>query len=87
VEIRRAVAQREDGGWAVDGRGCPVGARYSLRLQDLAILTGGPQARRNFLDGFAQGQPAACGRPRSLSPDPGRRNYLLQRGQCEHLHP
>jgi DNA replication and repair protein RecF len=87
-EIRRGIAQREDGGWVVMGDGCPWARAIPFGWQDLAILTGGPQARRNFIDGFAaKVQPAhasAFNRYRQIL---GRRNHLLQRGQCEHLQP
>jgi DNA replication and repair protein RecF len=87
-EIRRGVAQREDGGWAVTGEGCPWARAIPFGWQDLAILTGGPQARRNFLDGFAaKVQPAHAAAHARYRQILGRRNYLLQRGQCEHLHP
>ena len=62
-EIRRGVAQREDGGWAVTGEGCPWARAIPFGWQDLAILTGGPQARRNFLDGFAAKVQPAHRRP------------------------
>jgi DNA replication and repair protein RecF len=87
-EIRRGVAQREDGTWVVTGEGCPWARAIPFGWQDLAILTGGPQARRNFIDGFAaKVQPAhmsAFNRYRQIL---GRRNHLLQRGQYEHLQP
>lgn len=87
-EIRRSVAQREDGGWIVLGDGCPWARAIPFGWQDLGILTGGPQARRNFIDGFAaKVQPAhisAFNRYRQIL---GRRNHLLQRGQCEQLQP
>jgi DNA replication and repair protein RecF len=87
-EIRRGIAQREDGGWAVTGEGCPWARAIPFGWQDLAILTGGPQARRNFLDGFAaKVQPAHAAAHARYRQILGRRNYLLQRGQCEHLHP
>ena len=87
-EIRRGVTQREDGGWVVTGEGCPWARAIPFGWQDLAILTGGPQARRNFLDGFAAkvhpAHAAAHNRYRQIL---GRRNLLLQRGQFEHLQP
>jgi len=87
-EIRRGVTQREDGGWVVTGEGCPWARAIPFGWQDLAILTGGPQARRNFLDGFAAkvhpAHAAAYNRYRQIL---GRRNLLLQRGQYEQLQP
>lgn len=87
-EIRRGVSRREDGGWVVTGEGCPWARAIPFGWQDMAILTGGPQARRNFLDGFAaKVQPAhapAYNRYRQIL---GRRNHLLQSGQFEYLQP
>lgn len=51
--LRREIAQREDGTWAVSGEGCPWARVVPFSWQDLAILNGTPQARRNFVDGFA----------------------------------
>ncbi len=79
--IRRAVAQREDGRWSVGGEGCPWARAVGFGWQDLAILTEGPQARRNFIDGFAGKLYAAhlsgLGRYRQIV---ARRNHLLQNG-------
>jgi DNA replication and repair protein RecF len=87
-EIRRGVAQREDGGWAVMGEGCPWARAIPFGWQYLAILTGGPQARRNFLDGFAaKVQPAHAAAHNRYRQILGRRNHLLQSGQCEYLQP
>jgi DNA replication and repair protein RecF len=87
-EVRRGVSQREDGGWVVTGEGCPWGRAIPFSWQDLAILTGGPQARRNFLDGFAaKVQPAHASAHNRYRQILGRRNHLLQSGQCEYLQP
>ena len=87
-EIRRGVAQREDGGWIVTGDGCPWARAIPFGWQDLAILTGGPQARRNFIDGFAaKVQPAHASAVNRYRQILGRRNHLVQRGQWEHLQP
>lgn len=79
--VRRAVAQREDGRWSVGGEGCPWARAIGFGWQDLAILTEGPQARRNFIDGFAGKLYAAhlsgLGRYRQIV---ARRNHLLQNG-------
>lgn len=79
--IRRAVVQREDGRWGVGGEGCPWARAIGFGWQDLAILTEGPQARRNFIDGFAGKLYAAhlsgLGRYRQIV---ARRNHLLQSG-------
>ncbi len=78
-EIRRTIAPREDGGWVVTGEGCPWARAIPFGWQDLALLTGGPQARRGFLDGFAAkvlpAHAAAVGRYRRVL---DRRNHLLQ---------
>ena len=78
-EIRRSIAPREDGGWAITGEGCPWARAIPFGWQDLALLTGGPQARRGFLDGFAAkvfpAHAAAVGRYRRVLE---RRNHLLQ---------
>jgi DNA replication and repair protein RecF len=82
--IRRELSRREDGGWVVTGEGCPWARAIPFGWQDLGILHGGPQARRNFLDGFAgKLQPAhltAHARYRRVL---SRRNHLLQRGGGE----
>lgn len=79
--IRRAVIQREDGRWGVGGEGCSWARAIGFGWQDLAILTEGPQARRNFIDGFAGKLYAAhlsgLGRYRQIV---ARRNHLLQNG-------
>ncbi len=87
-EIRRTIAQREDGGWAITGEGCPWARAIPFGWQDLAILTGGPQARRNFLDGFAaKVQPAHAAAHVRYRQILGRRNHLLQQGRIEQLQP
>lgn len=87
-EIRRSIAQREDGGWAITGEGCPWARAIPFGWQDLAILTGGPQARRNFIDGFAaKVQPAHAAAYVRYKQILGRRNHLLQRGQIEQIEP
>jgi DNA replication and repair protein RecF len=79
--LQRAVGRREDGAWAVTGDGCPWARAIPFGWQDLAILAEGPQARRNFLDGFAgKLYPAhltAHARYRQILT---RRNHLLQGG-------
>lgn len=87
-EIRRGVAQREDGGWAVTGEGCPWARAIPFGWQDLAILTGGPQARRGFLDGFAAKiHPAHVSAHHRYRQVLGRRNHLLQQGRLEQMQP
>ena len=79
--IRRVVVQRDDGRWGVGGEGCPWARAIGFGWQDLAILTEGPHARRNFIDGFAGKLYAAhlsgLGRYRQIV---ARRNRLLQGG-------
>jgi len=79
--VRRAVVQREDGRWGVGGEGCSWARAIAFGWQDLAILTEGPQARRNFIDGFAGKLYAAhlsgLRRYRQIL---ARRNHLLQNG-------
>jgi DNA replication and repair protein RecF len=79
--VRRAVVQREDGSWGIGGEGCPWARAIGFGWQDLAILTEGPQARRNFIDGFAGKLYAAhlrgLARYRQVL---ARRNHLLQSG-------
>src|SRR5215468_3995285 len=85
-EIRRAVAQREDGGWSVTGEGCPWARAIPFGWHDLAVLTGGPQARRGFLDGFAAKiQPAHLAAHQRYRQVLGRRNHLLQHGRVEEV--
>jgi len=79
--IRRSLVLREDGRWGVGGEGCPWARAIGFGWQDLAILNGGPQARRNFIDGFAGKLYAThlsgLARYRQIV---ARRNHLLQSG-------
>ena len=79
--IKRLVATRDDGAWIVTGEGCPWSRVIPFGWQDLAIVNGGPQARRGFLDGFTAkifpAHLAAHGRYRRVVE---RRNHLLQAG-------
>ena len=79
--IKRMIATRDDGAWVVTGEGCPWARVIPFGWQDLAIVNGGPQARRGFLDGFTAklfpAHPAAHGRYRRVVE---RRNHLLQSG-------
>ncbi len=80
--LRRVVSQRDDGSaWTVSGDGCDWARAIPFGWQDLALFTGGPQVRRNFIDGFTgkmhPAHLAALGRYRQVL---GRRNHLLQRG-------
>jgi DNA replication and repair protein RecF len=79
--VRRAIGVREDGSWGVGGEGCAWARAIGFGWQDLAILTEGPQARRQFIDGFAGKLYAAhlggLARYRQIL---ARRNHLLQSG-------
>lgn len=79
--VQRTVAQREDGRWGIAGEGCPWARAIAFAWQDLAILTEGPPARRNFVDGFA-GKLYAAHRPGLIRYRQilARRNHLLQSG-------
>jgi DNA replication and repair protein RecF len=87
-ELRRGITQSEDGRWVVTGEGCAWARAIPFGWQDLAILTGGPQARRNFIDGFAAKiQPAHLAAHSRYRQVLGRRNHLLQIGQLDQLPP
>ena len=82
--IRRRIVQREDGRWGVVGEGCVWARAIGFGWPDLGILTEGPQARRNFIDGFAgklyPAHLSGLGRYRQVL---ARRNHLLQSGLSE----
>ena len=79
--LRRVIQQREDGGWAVAGEGCPWARVIPFGWPDMAILHGAPQARRDFIDGFAgKLYPAHVTAWRRYRQVLGRRNHLLQGG-------
>ena len=82
--IRRRIVARDCGRWAVVGEGCVWTRAIGFGWPDLAILNDGPQARRNFIDGFAGKLYAAhlsgLGRYRQIV---ARRNRLLQSGLSE----
>lgn len=79
--LHRVVAPREDGTWAVSGEGCPWARAIPFGWQDLALFTGGPQARRGFLDGFAgKLHPAHLAVQARYRRVLARRNHLLQSG-------
>lgn len=77
--VRRAIQKREDGSWHGSGDDCEWARAVAFGWQDLEIITGGPTARRNFLDGFAArlypSHRAAYVRYRQIL---ARRNHLLQ---------
>jgi DNA replication and repair protein RecF len=79
--LRRMVQPREDGVWAVMGDGCAWARVVPFSWQDMAILHGGPQARRDFLDGFVgKLYPAHLTAHRRYRQVLHRRNRLLQDG-------
>ena len=51
--MRRVIRQLEDGTWQAAGESCPWARVIVFGWQDLAILNGGPAARRSFIDGVA----------------------------------
>jgi len=51
--VRRTLQRRENGTWQVSGDTCPWARVIAFGWQDLAIVHGGPSARRSFVDGFA----------------------------------
>jgi DNA replication and repair protein RecF len=82
--VRRRIETRPDGRWGLSGEGCPWVRTVPFGWQDLAVVGGAPQARRNFLDGFAAKLLPAHGRTwvryRQVL---ARRNCLLQAGLGE----
>jgi DNA replication and repair protein RecF len=80
--VRRSVARREDGTWSLTGEGCAWARAIPFSWADVAIVVGGPQARRNFLDALAgKLAPAhltALGRYRRVL---ARRNAIVASGQ------
>ena len=81
--VRRVVQLRDDGGWVVTGEGCVWARVIPFAWQDMAILHGPPQSRRDFLDGFAgklfPAHLTAYSRYRRVLE---RRNHLLQDGSA-----
>jgi DNA replication and repair protein RecF len=82
--VRRTIQRLEDGGCQTSGDSCPWARVIAFGWHDLAILNGGPQARRNFIDGFAArlfpGHLPALLRYRQVV---SRRNRLLQQRESE----
>ena len=87
-KLRRTIQQLEDGTWQVSADGCDWARAIPFGWHDLAILTGGPAARRAFLDGFTgrvhPGHIAALIRYRQLLE---RRSVLLKRGEADRRAP
>jgi len=51
--VRRTLQRRENGTWQASGESVPWAKVIAFGWQDLAIVHGGPSARRSFIDGFA----------------------------------
>jgi DNA replication and repair protein RecF len=51
--MRRTIQRQDAGTWKVSGESCSWARVIVFGWQDLAILNGGPAARRAFIDGFA----------------------------------
>jgi DNA replication and repair protein RecF len=78
-DIRRVVEQHGNRVWTVAGEGCAWARVIAFGWQDLAMVTGAPQARREFLDGFtARLYPAHLPAYRRYRRILERRNHLLQ---------
>jgi DNA replication and repair protein RecF len=87
--VRRTLTKRENGTWQAGGESCPWARVIAFGWQDLAIVHGGPSARRMFIDGFAArlypSHVAALLRYRRLLEQ---RNRMLQmRAAAERLAP
>jgi DNA replication and repair protein RecF len=87
--VRRTIQRQETGTWQATGDTCAWARVIVFGWQDLAILNGGPSARRMFIDGFAArlyaGHLPALLRYRRLLEQ---RNRLLQsRASVERLAP
>lgn len=79
--VRRVLAPREDGIWSVSGEGCAWARVIPFGWADLSIVSGAPQARRDFIDGFvAKLYPAYAAVHQRYRQVLARRNHLLQSG-------
>lgn len=82
--VRRSIQRLDDGGCQTSGDNCSWARVIAFGWHDLAILNGGPQARRNFIDGFAArlfpGHLPVLLRYRQIV---SRRNRLLQQRESE----
>ncbi|PWU18024.1 MAG: hypothetical protein C5B48_15260 [Candidatus Rokuibacteriota bacterium] len=77
--MTRLIQPRDDGVWSVTGEGSSWARVVPFGWTDLAILHGGPQARRDFVDGFtAKLYPAHATAYRRYRQILQRRNRLLQ---------
>jgi DNA replication and repair protein RecF len=79
--LRRRIETRDDGHFRLAGEGYVWVRAVAFGWQDLAVVSGAPQARRNFLDGFAAKLFPAHGRAWARYRQVlARRNHLLQAG-------
>lgn len=80
--LKWAASVEAPGAWRVVSDGCPWARVVAFGWQDLAILNGSPQARRNFLDAFTgklyPSHLSVASRYRQIL---ARRNHLLQAGR------
>ena len=75
------LAPREDATWTLTGDACRWARAIPFGWMDLAIANGGPQGRRNFIDGFvAKLYPAYAATYQRYRQVLKRRNHVLQRG-------
>jgi DNA replication and repair protein RecF len=51
--VRRTLQRQDSGTWQASGETCPWARVIAFGWQDLAIVHGGPAARRTFIDGCA----------------------------------
>jgi DNA replication and repair protein RecF len=51
--VRRTLQRQDSGNWQASGETCPWARVIAFGWQDLAIVHGGPGARRTFIDGCA----------------------------------
>jgi DNA replication and repair protein RecF len=51
--VRRTLSRNGAGVWRSEGESCAWARAIAFGWQDLAIVNGGPTARRDFVDGFA----------------------------------
>jgi DNA replication and repair protein RecF len=88
--VRRTLARNSAGVWRANGESCPWARAIAFGWQDLAIVNGGPAARRDFIDGFAgRLYPTHLSTLVRYRQVLARRNRLLQEGSAsgERLDP
>lgn len=81
-DLKWAAHRETPGAWRVVSDKCPWARVVAFGWQDLTILNGSPQARRNFLDAFTEklypAHTSVSSRYRQIL---ARRNHLLQAGR------